>query len=323
LYVALTDWLFGVPGSWGIRSCSACGLAWPDPLPAPEDIPKLYARYYTHNSAPETWLARLREATSRFVFARMGYSVQLAEGVLPRMLSYVPSIARAARLDLMGLAPSPAGTVLDVGCGSGDFIARMRSLGWSVSGVDPDPAAATGARNRGLQVFCGTIADVPGNMLYDVITLNHVVEHVADPVDLLRECRKRLRPDTGTIIITTPNIKSLGHRWFKGYWRGLEVPRHLVLFSPGALSACATRAGLGVRTLRTETRIARMIYSPSVRAGKGGRNVGEQTDFKVTTKCAAYAFQALEDALALFNHDIGEEIYCVCAAPKGNDGERQ
>jgi hypothetical protein len=66
-----------------------------------------------------------------------------------------------------------------------------------------------------------------------------------------------------------------------------------------------------------------MIYAPSSCARKGGRNVGEQTDFKVTTKCAAYAFQALEDALALFNDDIGEEIYCVCAAPKENDGERQ
>jgi 2-polyprenyl-3-methyl-5-hydroxy-6-metoxy-1,4-benzoquinol methylase len=222
----------------------------------------------------------------------------------------------------MGLAPSPSGKLLDVGCGNGDFMLRMRGLGWNVSGVDPDPAAVTRGLSHGLEIFSGMVADVPGDAQYDVITLNHVMEHVADPVGVLRECRRRLRPQTGRVVITTPNITSLGHWWFKRHWRGLEVPRHLVVFSPDALSACIAHAGLVVRTLRTETRLARMIYAPSACAQEGGRDVGERTDFKVSTKCAAYAFQVLEDVLALFKRDIGEEIYCVCAAAKENDGEQ-
>jgi 2-polyprenyl-3-methyl-5-hydroxy-6-metoxy-1,4-benzoquinol methylase len=190
----------------------------------------------------------------------------------------------------------------------------MRTLGWSVTGVDPDPKAVEAGRSRGLEVFAGTISDVPSGKRYDAITLNHVIEHVQDPVGLLLECGRRLRPENGKIIITTPNLDSLGHRWFKGYWRGLEVPRHLLLFSQAALTNCVARSGLSLRSIRTETRLARMIYSPSVWAKKGGRNVGEELHFKVSTKCASYAFQLLEDAMMLLKKDIGEEICCVCGA---------
>ena len=320
MYAALIDWLFGVPGSWSIRSCSICDLVWLHPQPATEEIPALYARYYTHGSLPRTWLAILREAIARRVFARMGYAVPPTVGILPRLLSYIPSVARAASLDVMDLAPSANGELLDVGCGNGDFILRMRALGWNVSGVDPDPAAVTRGQSMGLPIYAGTIADVPNHLHYDVITLNHVMEHVSDPVEVLRECGKRLRPQTGKIVITTPNARSLGHRWFRRHWRGLEVPRHFIIFSPRALADCVTRSGLEVSRIRTETRLSRMIYQRSVCAREGFRNVGEKTDFKLTTKIAAYAFQFLEDALIPFQKDIGEEVYCMCI-PVGEDND--
>jgi 2-polyprenyl-3-methyl-5-hydroxy-6-metoxy-1,4-benzoquinol methylase len=235
------------------------------------------------------------------------------------MMSHVPAFARAAALDVMNLTPSMGGKLLDVGCGNGEFMVRMRDLGWSVRGVDPDPAAAKQGRSQGLQIFVGTVSDVPDSTRYDVITLNHVIEHVSDPIGLLRECRRRLRPGTGTLVITTPNIKSLGHWWFKRYWRGLEVPRHLFLFSPAALSDCVIRAGLRLSTIRTETRLARMICNPSISAKKGKRKVGDQINFEASTRCAAYAFQLLEDVSVCFKKDAGEEVYCKCFAPEGDD----
>jgi len=319
LYTDTVDWLFGVPGRWAIRICSGCEVAWPDPQPRAEELPKLYSRYHTHHRVPETRFEGLRRAIRQCVLVRMGYLVPLPKEILPRLLSHVPSLAGAAALDVMNLAPSAIGTLLDVGCGNGQFMERMRDLGWNVCGVDPDPAAARKGRRQGLQIFVGTVSDVPDTTRFDVITLNHVVEHVPDPIGLLRECRRRLRPRTGTLVITTPNIKSLGHRWFKKYWRGLEVPRHLVLFSPAALTDCVVRSGLRVRTLRTETRLARMIFSPSASAREGNRKVGEQIGFKVGTKCASYAFQFLEDVMACFKKDIGEEIYCECLGPAGDD----
>jgi SAM-dependent methyltransferase len=246
----------------------------------------------------------------------MGYPVEVSAKLLPRLLSWMPPIGSAAELDVLGLPASAIGTLFDVGCGNGDFIARMASLGWKASGIDPDPIAASQARGRGLEVSTGGISDTPCVGRYDVITMNHVIEHAADPIALLQECLKRLHPLTGRLVITTPNLESLGHRWFRKYWRGLEVPRHLVLFSPAALRQCVDRAGLRVHSLSTRTRLARMIYCPSICAKRGGREIGDQNDFPVSTKMAAYLFQAAEDLSLYFRPGWGEEIFCVCIAPE-------
>jgi len=100
----------------------------------------------------------------------------------------------------------------------------------------------------------------------------------------------------------------------------LELPRHLILFSSTSLSDCIKRAGLDLRYIGTETRLARMIYATSTRAMQGGRNVGEQTEFTLNIKCGAYVFQLFEDLIAVFKKDIGEELYCVCSARAGDDG---
>lgn len=315
LYADLVDCVCDSPGCWGIRECRPCGIAWLDPQPAAEDIPKLYSGYYTHRLIPRTRFDGLRDAVLQRVLRRMGYCVEPRQGILAGVLSHMRSSARASALEVLDLRASEVGTILDVGCGNGAFLVRMRSLGWKVFGVDPDPEAVIAGRNQELQVFCGTILDVPDTNRYDVITLSHVIEHAVDPVDLLRECKRRLRPGTGRVIITTPNINSLGHRWFSKYWRGLEVPRHLNLFSPKGLSHCVTRAGLILHSLSTETRMGRMIYNPSVYAKKGKRNLGQFSQFRVTTKTAAYLFQLLEDGVIRLKHDAGEEIFCVCTAP--------
>jgi hypothetical protein len=80
------------------------------------------------------------------------------------------------------------------------------------------------------------------------------------------------------------------------------------------LSICIARAGLSLVSLSTETRMAHMIYNPSVCAKKGERDVGQRTDFKLSTKVASYLFQLLEDTLIRLKPNAGEEIFCVCAA---------
>jgi len=316
LYAALADWVFSVPGDWGLRRCSACELVWLHPQPSPHHISKLYSCYYTHRSAPDTRFDSLRQRIRQYVLARMGYTVEAAGGgLLPWILSYAPARARAAALDVMNLPASETGALLDVGCGNGQFLMRMRSLGWTVSGVDPDPAAVAYCQSQNLEVFCGAIRNLPESACYDAITLSHVIEHVSDPIELLRECGKRLRSQTGRLIVTTPNLDSLGHWWFRKYWRGLEVPRHLNLFSPRGFSGCVEKAGLKLTALSTESRMARMIYVPSAYGKNGAQNVGERSDFSAKTKIAGYLFQFLEDGLISLKPNTGEEIFGVCAAP--------
>ena len=314
LYDGMSDWLWGVPGEWGLRHCE-CGLAWLDPQPCAVELPKLYAKYYTHSGTTEALrLDRIRREVMQCVLARMGYPVQPSTHWLARFLSHIPSIARARGLEIFDLPPAQAGTLLDVGCGNGKFIRQMRSLGWNACGVDPDPSAVAEGLRAGLSIFQGSITDLSPDPRYDVITLNHVIEHVPDPIFLLAECKRRLTPRTGRLMIMTPNLNSLGHRWFRRFWRGLEIPRHLMLFSSAALRKCVMRAGLTLKSLSTETRLARMIYNPSACAKTGETRIGEMTNFKTSTKVCALLFQAIESLWIQFRRDVGEELFCVCSA---------
>ena len=156
------------------------------------------------------------------------------------------------------------GRLLDVGCGNGVFLDVMRQLGWEVTGVDPDGAAVTVARQKlGLQVFEGSLeeAGLPGGH-FDAITMNHVIEHVPDPIGTLRECHRVLRPG-GRLVVATPNISSLGRRLFDDAWVLWDPPRHLHLFSQSALRACAELAGLEISELRTTARGAPYTHAAS------------------------------------------------------------
>ncbi|MDD2742215.1 MAG: class I SAM-dependent methyltransferase [Rhodocyclaceae bacterium] len=123
------------------------------------------------------------------------------------------------------------GRLLDVGCGNGNFLDFARRAGWQVRGLDFDPAAVAAARAKELDVLEGTIALLDGEReCYDRITLSHLLEHVYDPWETLANCHRLLKPG-GVLWLETPNMNSSGRRVFGQYWRGLEPPRHLHLFS--------------------------------------------------------------------------------------------
>jgi len=156
------------------------------------------------------------------------------------------------------------GRLLDLGCGNGQFLARMRELGWDTLGIEPDPEAAKIARdNHGLEVYVGAVDEVglPAD-LFDVITMSHVIEHLPDPIHILRVCGRLLRRG-GRLVMITPNIGGLGHRLFGQAWRGLDPPRHIMLFSVKTLRACAESAGLDVVELWTSTSSAPMMWARS------------------------------------------------------------
>jgi 2-polyprenyl-3-methyl-5-hydroxy-6-metoxy-1,4-benzoquinol methylase len=148
------------------------------------------------------------------------------------------------------------GRLLDVGCGNGRFLGEMKSLGWDVAGVEFDPAAVQVARSRGLEVHEGSVHDArfeEGG--FDAVTLSHVIEHVADPVETLARCRRFLKPG-GRLVMATPNPRSFCRRVFGRRWRGWEVPRHLFVYSAGALRRIAKRAGLEILSVFTTAKAA-------------------------------------------------------------------
>lgn len=231
LYRHLTDTLFGAPGEWTLKMCTGadCGLLWLDPRPAINDIGKAYRQYYTHGSGNDAGQSR---------------GVRLVRTILHGMsIRFLGLRGERRRYKCIYLDKTLPGRLLEVGCGNGKRLARMKALGWDVMGQEIDPVAAVYARTRkGIPVHLGSLEaiDQPGE--YDAVIVSHVIEHVHDPIDLLRNCSRLLRKN-GMLIILTPNAASYGHRKFGSHWRGLEPPRHLHLFSTKTLARLTQKAG--------------------------------------------------------------------------------
>jgi SAM-dependent methyltransferase len=319
LHDQVRDYLFGAPGDWNLRRCPPCDLAWLDPAPAAEDLGALYRSYHTHETpgsgAGATWWSKLTplfHAMRELVFGYPVRSSRLAKAAAAVLASVTPLRDLGGATVLWLPYPRLGGRLLDVGCGSGKFLEDMSALGWRAEGIDNDPLAVAAAASRpSIRVRCHPLVRGifdPGS--FDAVTLNHVIEHVPDPVESLKICRDYLKVG-GRLVAVTPNLNALSRRFFGKFWRGWETPRHLNLFSADALRECATRAGLVPKAVWTTARGAAWFWISSmairdrrdaVRAGDaGGPLVG---------RVAGLLFAALEHALnpAL---RCGEELVLV------------
>jgi len=136
------------------------------------------------------------------------------------------------------------GSVLDVGCGNGEYLLRLRSIGWRCQGVEFSDKAVAICRDHGLEVFHGDLASAafPSDS-FDLVTAHHLIEHVPDPHELMSEIA-RLTRRGGSVLIRTPNSQALGRAWFGTWWYANDVPRHLFLYSAKNLEMLAARHGL-------------------------------------------------------------------------------
>jgi SAM-dependent methyltransferase len=151
------------------------------------------------------------------------------------------------------LAPyKQSGALLDLGCSSGAFLESMKGKPWKLYGIEMSAENAHTAQDRsGAEIFVGDIPDAPfAPGSFDVITCFDVLEHVFDPVVVLRRVAEWLKPG-GIFYVLVPNIDSAEARVFRSYWHGLELPRHLSHFSPGSLRSLAAAMGLVEVSLQT------------------------------------------------------------------------
>lgn len=231
LYRGLQDRLFGAPGRWDLKKCPnpECGLVWVDPMPIEEDIGKAYETYYTHeeyttehNRHPKT----IYQLLMRKLYAVFRVIVGLRRQWRQVYMMYLDHIQ--------------PGRLLEIGCGNGQRLALFQSRGWIVEGQEVDQKAARQVYNLlGIKVYLGKLEHLGlRETTYDAIIMNHVIEHVHDPVGLLKECRRLLKPG-GLLLAITPNIESRGHRIFRSCWHSLDPPRHLRLYSVTTLKRVA------------------------------------------------------------------------------------
>jgi 2-polyprenyl-3-methyl-5-hydroxy-6-metoxy-1,4-benzoquinol methylase len=252
LYSGLTDSVFRcAPGYWSLYQCETCRSAYLDPRPTAASIGKAYTSYYTHVSPNANDTYKISLIRNLILALKNGYfNRKFGTHFVPSLsigcslIRLVPPIR--GRLDGRGrnmACPFKGARLLDVGCGNGSFLMFAKEAGWDVSGVDMDPKAVAQCKRSGLNVKEGGIEvyDALGNH-FDMITLSHVVEHVYDPLALLRDCYRLLKPG-GFIWVETPNLDAQGHKRYSCDWRGLEPPRHLVIFTRSSLMDALVNAG--------------------------------------------------------------------------------
>ena len=182
--------------------------------------------------------------------------------------------------NLLGLLTqrSGVGRLLEVGCSWGGFLALAESRGWKVAGVELSPEPARWAREReALEVHLGTLESSPfvGCGQFDVVVAWHVIEHLIDPLEFLRQAYSCLKPG-GILALRTPNVASLIARMNGRAWEWFGAPAHLTLFSPAALDRTVQRAGFQIQEIRTRRGDANnpwfeFIRGIAVRASAGAR----------------------------------------------------
>ncbi len=282
-YENLQDRLFGAPGVWGFRGCPACGALWLDPRPTRASIGQAYRTYYTHGRSGA--FAALAAATIRRA-ARARASLDYGFGkptgsarLWALVFRLYPGLAAHADLLIRHLpvgALESGARLLDVGCGDGEALVFLSCLGWQASGVEIDPMAVRAARARGLEVIEGEI-DSAGfaDETFDAVTSSHVLEHVHDAMAFLSESRRVLKTG-GSLVVVTPNAKAPLLTRHGEHWRGLEPPRHLVLFNADNLARLAADVGLrDIRVKRTARAASGNHFASAVSAAKAVREQRE------------------------------------------------
>jgi 2-polyprenyl-3-methyl-5-hydroxy-6-metoxy-1,4-benzoquinol methylase len=200
--------------------CDGCGLGRFHPMPGAEEIRELYPDEYY--GEPGVKFQPLIERMVRIVGER--HITFLSRG-LPQ-----------------------GGRVLDVGCGRGVILGALADRGFEVHGVEISAEAARGADARAeIRIAPRLVdADYP-DAFFDEVVIWHVLEHLQDPQNTIREAQRVLRPQ-GRLIVAVPNFSSAQARWSGAAWFHLDLPRHLYQFSLAALRRLLEDAGFEVRS---------------------------------------------------------------------------
>lgn len=145
---------------------------------------------------------------------------------------FIKGFALKKKVNLINDLHPNKGKLLDIGAGTGDFLALAKTKGWETTGIEPSQKAKTIALKKGVTFASSTEVIEKGS--FDVITMWHVLEHVPDVEKQIKELKRLLKPD-GTIIIAVPNFRSFDAKYYRRFWAAFDVPRHLWHFSKKAI----------------------------------------------------------------------------------------
>jgi 2-polyprenyl-3-methyl-5-hydroxy-6-metoxy-1,4-benzoquinol methylase len=227
-FKTLYDDRFGYPGTFSILSCEKCGHKSLDAQFSAEELGKLYTEYYCrshftldqhHPHTEESGIGSWLDGSRSFAFR------------------WVPQNVR----------------VLDIGCGFGETLGYHKTRGCDVYGVEADENVRRFAEKYGYNVQVGLFnPKYYEPAFFDYVTLDQVIEHVPDPIKMLKEIGSVMKRN-GILILSTPNSSSWASKLFGRRWINWHTPFHLQIFSKKSIGLVADQAGFTLEQTRTIT----------------------------------------------------------------------
>jgi SAM-dependent methyltransferase len=211
-----------------LSACSCCGFTFTNPRPTENAIEPYYISedYVSHSKTKTGITNRL------FHFARF-YTIHYKKRILSKY--------------------SKGKSILDYGCGTGEFLHTMKKAGWQCRGIEPN----AGAREIAIKEYSLKISDETGlseidNASLDAISLWHVMEHIYPLEDRLRTFHKILKVD-GMLFVALPNKKSYDAKKYGEHWAAWDVPRHIYHFDPSSVETLLEKYGFEMVAVKPMT----------------------------------------------------------------------
>lgn len=193
-----------------IAQCAACGFMFTNPRPDENEIGKYYQaeEYISHSDT--------------------------SKGIVNKLYQIVRNYTITQKIKLINklIGPSPASrNILDIGCGTGEFLNACKENGWQTTGIEPSAIARKNAQQKYniSPLSKEQLFDIRENK-FDVITLWHVLEHIYQ-LDKTIEQIDRVLSNKGTLIIAVPNCNSFDAKKYGVYWAAWDLPRHIFHFT--------------------------------------------------------------------------------------------
>jgi len=220
-YLEAKDYFYsGKP--FGIHQCTDCGFLFTNPRPVDENLQDYYKseKYLSHTDSNDSFFSVLYRLVKHYA--------------LHQKLNIVRRFVRS-------------GTLLDIGCGTGDFIALAKEKQWVVRGVEQNENARILAQKKYLAVLSSIDQLAILNERFDVITLWHVLEHLPDLHSTMKIISQKIKSD-GTLLIALPNYSSWDAGHYGKYWAALDLPRHLYHFNRKTICALLSKYGFDLKS---------------------------------------------------------------------------
>ncbi|GAB3546842.1 class I SAM-dependent methyltransferase [Spirosoma fluminis] len=201
-----------------IQECQQCSFRLTNPRPDSASIGTYYKsdQYISHNDS--------------------------GKGLISTAYRTVRNYTLRSKLNLITTLNKGKGSILDVGCGTGAFLETCKNGGWQIMGMEPDPEARTKAIDKLKVPIQSSLEDIDDAHTYDIISLWHVLEHIADIEKAITKLYSLLS-ENGTLLIAVPNSASYDAMYFQQYWAAYDLPRHLHHFTPSTIQPLFNKHG--------------------------------------------------------------------------------